>query len=559
MKDVHDRDVCDSDKVEYLSAVAKHCLDDEIASTVSSMSDFASDGENDPPDVQHMTVQDATSEYRFVQDSENIGPAPFTKPHFISASRSAPFPSPNTAIDIPFGPDLGCYIHVPRTLRAAEISLAELAIFWLWSGHRSVQGAKATIAHTRGPSIPPQMVKRQILGPPEAPYSITESTFPPFLGPRTCIHNIGMHLHGWVLHVPRYLTTLEITIATANLSDIANEPFGWGYEHDPICALSVRRTADEQAALVDMLKQQDRDVTFLKKVIGLDFSAQDDKIDGNVPIWIERASIEAMPITLVKPTILSTPPSTGRLDSSRKADIATPETLSDIEEGYDVLRTADTTASSMDTVRSTFSSDTATAKRITDVDTLPDITVNAKMTQQDGELIFEASIDDVFGTRNENCFPDAAFVQLDPADLAASAPAKRPLEEKGSGHADLEVANTVGATSLSRQGPCCCSAKIMPWIDFDKVYTRYICLVIFSFFGSLILFLFFAGLQEYPVRPSHMLAFVRDTSGRRNAVFILLVIVGPALGLILRQLLRSKISLATMLVVVCGWMSAIQT
>jgi hypothetical protein len=123
---------------------------------------------------------------------------------------------PHTALSIPFGPDLGSsYIHLPFTLRASYINLADLAIFYLWSGHRRDD--------TFSPMLPK---RRQIIGPPQAPYPMTQITFAPYLGPRTCVVNYGKKANGWILHVPRYLTPKKIAVATKNLKDI-EDGYGW--------------------------------------------------------------------------------------------------------------------------------------------------------------------------------------------------------------------------------------------------------------------------------------------------------------------------------------------
>jgi hypothetical protein len=137
-------------------------------------------------------------EQHFIHDA-NIDPAPFTKPHFISLSRSAPFLGPHTVIKVPLGPDLGSFVHLPRSLSVDEIKLAELAIFPLWSGHRFSQGL-ACKAHTIETKLTPLhlslMTNSQLPGPHIAPYPLAEFFLPPFPGRRTCIYNSGNHLTG---------------------------------------------------------------------------------------------------------------------------------------------------------------------------------------------------------------------------------------------------------------------------------------------------------------------------------------------------------------------------
>jgi hypothetical protein len=234
----------------------------------SSAKDFGGYNQARPPIFEH----------RFVYDAD-IGPAPFTKPHFISLSRSSPFSGPHTIIEIPFGPDIGSFMHLPRSLSVDEIKVAELAIFALWSAHRYYHGL-ATKSQTIETKLIPlrfsPVTNSHSFGPPGALYPLTESISPPFPGPRTCIYNSGNYLTGWLLHIPRFLTKHEIAIASLNLRDAANRPFGWGYEHDPEGQLAVQRSEDEEAELTCFLKQQSRAATFLRDVVGLDFAAQDE-------------------------------------------------------------------------------------------------------------------------------------------------------------------------------------------------------------------------------------------------------------------------------------------
>lgn len=83
------------------------------------------------------------------------------------------------------------------------------------------------------------MILAQMIGPSPAPYLMTVSTYPPFLGPRTYIRNSGHHLRGWLLHVPRFLTKEEIMIATTNLRHMADGSDNWGHRHDPYFKLET--------------------------------------------------------------------------------------------------------------------------------------------------------------------------------------------------------------------------------------------------------------------------------------------------------------------------------
>jgi hypothetical protein len=170
-------------------------------------------------------------EKRFVH-SAFMGRAPFSKPHIITPSDAAPFSGPYTAIKIPLGIDVGMYLHIPKKLRAAEISMAKLAMYWLWTGLRYHGGrnveAQATSVAMAPPS-PHQILGHKMMGPPAAPFSMTTTANPPFVGPRTWIRNLGKRLHGWILHIPRFLTKEQIAIASQNLRRTCSrgDPDGW--------------------------------------------------------------------------------------------------------------------------------------------------------------------------------------------------------------------------------------------------------------------------------------------------------------------------------------------
>ncbi|KAF1835111.1 hypothetical protein BDW02DRAFT_568396 [Decorospora gaudefroyi] len=239
-----------------------------------------------------------------------IGRAPFAKPHLITCSDAAPFAGPHTAIQIPLGPDMGKWLHVAKDLRAAEINLADLAIYWLWSGLRRNEGKSLeaeTTSAAMAPSSPHAVVRQQMMGPPDSWFPMTDSVEPPFLGPRTFICNTGKHLEGWVLHIPRFLTKQEIQTATRNLKRTCSLPNGWAARHDPDYTRGIKRTPEEESELAELLKQQDRAAEFLLDVIGLDFAAQDEPQDGVTPVWAKLVSIWHDPGTLAKLCSSSTP------------------------------------------------------------------------------------------------------------------------------------------------------------------------------------------------------------------------------------------------------------
>ncbi|KAF1849635.1 uncharacterized protein K460DRAFT_399748 [Cucurbitaria berberidis CBS 394.84] len=231
-------------------------------------------------------------EYRFIQDAD-IGPAPFTKQHLITSSAKAPILGPHTAIQNPFGPDKDKWLHLAKNLSGSEINLTELAIFWLWSGYLNIERGNVEESTTisMAPTSPCAAERCPMIGPPDASYPMTNSTKPPFVGPRTFIRNSGNHMAGWILHISRFLTKEEIQIATENLRLTCDMPHGWAYRHDPDCSHGVKRTLGEESRLTDLLQRQDRAAVFLHDVIGLDFATQDQPGANVAPIWIKRASL----------------------------------------------------------------------------------------------------------------------------------------------------------------------------------------------------------------------------------------------------------------------------
>lgn len=302
------------------TAEPTHDDEDELASTVSGMSDFASlNNDNEQTsELEHLKISATGPEldYRYIRSSDTYGRAPFSRPHFVSNSTDPPFSRPHTRISIPFGTDFGKYMHIPRALRATELGLAELAIFWLWSGLRRREGTgKTTTTKTttnHGPVISPALLAHHKTGPPAAPYPMTQSTFPAFVGPRTCILNTGAVLNGWLLQIPRYLSDKEIAVAEKKLRQITDKISPWSLDVDPSCRLGMKRSEGEEKGLMGVLEEQKKDMMLLKDVVGLDFAAQDGK-DGtsSVPIWVRRDVGDGGVETPRRRMMLPTPPTSG--------------------------------------------------------------------------------------------------------------------------------------------------------------------------------------------------------------------------------------------------------
>ena len=101
------------------------------------------------------------------------------------------------------------YGYIPKNLRAAEINLTELAMCRLRTSLRHYEDEKlgeemASLA--MGSASPYQIAGLKMVGPPDAPFPLTTSTNPPFVGPRTWIRYTGKRLNGPILHISKLLT-----------------------------------------------------------------------------------------------------------------------------------------------------------------------------------------------------------------------------------------------------------------------------------------------------------------------------------------------------------------
>jgi hypothetical protein len=99
---------------------------------------------------------------------------------------------------------------------------------------------------------------------------------------------------------PTFLDEGRDCVATENLRRICNRPYLWASRHDADCTRGVKRTLDEEAELIDLLKQQKNAVVFLRDVIGLNFAVQDEPHGDAPPVWAKQTSIWRDPATLAK-------------------------------------------------------------------------------------------------------------------------------------------------------------------------------------------------------------------------------------------------------------------
>jgi hypothetical protein len=507
-------------------------------------------------------------EPRFIKDAKE-GPAPFTKPHIITDTFKTPFTGPHTAIEIPFGPDRGKFLHLPRNLSATEINLAALAIFWLWSGYRKYKGPQTpaeTTTMDMAPTIPRKMILAQMVGPPSAPYPMTVSTFPPFLGPRTYIRNYGHHLRGWLLHVPRFLTKEQIRIASKNLRRTADGPDSWGHRHDPYFMFEIKREPLEDLMLTDLLHQQELAATFLHEMVGLDFSVQDQESDGPTPIWVEASDIWT-PVTpcrrirvLASPSTNSecSPPETSKVHHiptepahcSRKTVGSTCTSWEDSTRPSNSIKeiimlniaesepTAGNGAAlcSPNPVETKIEPDQLEA-----VVGLPSMTLYAGVIERNNELAVTNMVDDSASVTDEDSFLDQSIVRDSPLFLRSIEAQVRYFERRAEQlREEHSIPNNTRPSLLkSEAGRAIKPFAIDEQVQQRKPMTRetvlshiirsHIVLGLPASIVSFITFSCFKGMQAYITDPSHVAAFLDVDHERRKAI-ALLIVVGMVLS-----------------------------
>lgn len=513
-----------------------HDLEDDMASTVSGMSDFASSHAEQEAmaAIEHLKIS-ATGpelEYRYIKGSDTYGRAPFTKPHFISNSTEAPFSGPHTAIDTPFGADFGKYLHISHALRATELSEAKLAIFWLWSGLRKNEGTGKETTHY-GPAISPALLARHKTGLPEAPYPMTESTFPAFVGPRICIVNTGFVLNGWILQIPRYFCEEETKVASVKLQEFTDKITPWSLGVDPSCKLEVKRTETEKADLKAFLGQQKKDTMLLKDVVGLYFAAQDDKEATVAPIWRRESTVDAALETPKKPVMLPTPPTNGEKKIQPQPVRSKTHDLHAESSSSQTLVVAKATTARADLARAarnpfrtaghirawsrdvaSFSAGVKFPEQV--AHPRPATANEGDIEQDDSSLLrsshrFPALADS--GTQTDTVVPQTSKIR--PA-------VPSPVYSEQKGHSNNRGMVTMAATLGGL---------------YDLVSTVPICdLIIITFCSSLLCFLLLSEvswLQDHIIWPSDMLSWLAEIPERRNAIVLFTLLVGPFVGLLL--------------------------
>ena len=236
----------------------------------------ANDGENREQEFTNLK----NGARRLIQDDNGNGP--FSKPHIVTKSPKAPFSGHHTAIAITDGPDRGKWLHITRKLSKEEAVFAMTEIFWVWNirdnittgdGVNGGSPASKELAAQLYKSI--DKSKWKLLGPPDARFPLTTSIEAPFAGPRTVVLNCGIFFNGWHLHIPRLLTSDQITIAQSNLGELCMNRWDWGSDNEENSGFALHKKIAESMASIKAIQNQKRVADFLENDLGFDFSAQD--------------------------------------------------------------------------------------------------------------------------------------------------------------------------------------------------------------------------------------------------------------------------------------------
>ncbi|KAH7389434.1 hypothetical protein DE146DRAFT_664104 [Phaeosphaeria sp. MPI-PUGE-AT-0046c] len=407
-------------------------------------------------------------------------------------------------------------MHTPRKLRAADMGLAELAIYWLWTGLRKDEGLeRVATSPSSGPIITPALLARHKTGPPEAPYPMSESTFPAFVGPRTCILNTGAVLNGWVLQIPRYLSEGEILVASGRLQVITNRVSRWSLRVDPSCTLGVKRSMDEDSALMDYLKQQSNKMTLLKDVIGLDFGAQGNQHEMSTPIWVQKFTMNMSLETPKKPTMLPTPPSTKEKQQPAGPLFRVSDAPSPSSRGL-TMRNGVIWHANMATTAPNANDTLRPAENIMTRSREAAVSLTTPVSNGQDDLLQLPAPEIHKIVRN--------ITRLDRGDV------------RGDAQADKVVSNTSRVRPFTAR-QIDYSKSIVVGFKIKPASICLICDVILIIVSSSILCSLLiwdsTWLQEYIVWPSDVAAWLAEIPERRNAIIIFAVLVGPFVGLLL--------------------------
>jgi hypothetical protein len=195
---------------------------------------------------------------RLVQDDNGNGP--FSKPHILTESPKAPFSGLHTAIAITDGPDRGKWLHITRKLSKEEAVFVMTEMFWVWNIRDNITtGDEINGGSPTSKELASQLYKSieksnwKLLDPPGARFPLSTSIEAPFAGPRTVVLNCGIFFNGWYLHIPRLLTSEQITIAQSNLGELCMNRWDWGSNNEENSGIALNKKMAESMASIKVI------------------------------------------------------------------------------------------------------------------------------------------------------------------------------------------------------------------------------------------------------------------------------------------------------------------
>ena len=202
--------------------------------------------------------------------------------HLISPFQDPPFPGPHTAIQFPHSPWEGSWLHIPRDIDDQHRAEIEDGIAEIWRGWNASELAAPEEEEEEG-----EGGNVELVGPPPTSYPMSSRPYPsPFDRPHTPIVITGSFFRGWFIHIPRYLSSSEIENAKLNIGRLTQYPWNYGDAFERAGMLS----GDLREWHWGLLKMQKAMAEFLKRRVGVRFSAQDSEVEGEggtetPPIW----------------------------------------------------------------------------------------------------------------------------------------------------------------------------------------------------------------------------------------------------------------------------------
>ncbi|ORY12201.1 hypothetical protein BCR34DRAFT_304968 [Clohesyomyces aquaticus] len=126
-----------------------------------------------------------------------------------------------------------------------------------------------------------------VTGPDEAPYLMTNSREPPFSGPHTAVFNGGKFFNRWYMHIPRNLSSRQMSNAQKNISDCCDFEWDWGNENDERARVRVAPSTEQWQETINFYQQQRKDADAWEALFGPEPELDGEIVNSppRVPVW----------------------------------------------------------------------------------------------------------------------------------------------------------------------------------------------------------------------------------------------------------------------------------